>query len=107
MTSTDAELLQLCAAWRTANDRYMSVTDRLDQIDEANQSDADRALGKDVSRAVHEIERRIFDTPATTLAGLRAKAEILAYMGDEMGIPVDSENGWSLVQDILALGSAA
>ncbi|TDH57943.1 hypothetical protein E2C06_35235 [Dankookia rubra] len=107
MTGTDTELLELCAAWRPANGRYMSVTDRLDDILEDDQSAADRALGQEVHRAVHQIERRIFDTPATTLAGLKAKAEILAFMGTEMGIPVDGPHGWSLVTDIMTLGSAA
>ena len=93
MTGTDAELLELCAAWRPANDHYMSVTDRLADLHEDDQSAADRALGREVSRAVHRIERRIFDTPATTFAGLKAKAEILAFMGNEMGIPVDSPHG--------------
>ena len=82
----------------------MSVTDRLDQIHEDDQTAADRALGKEVSHTVHELEQRIFDTPAATLAGLKAKAEILAYMGNEMGIPADSSHGWSLVTDIMALG---
>ena len=103
MTGTDTELLELCAAWRPANAQYMSVVDRLGDLHEDDQSAADRALGKEVSQAVHQIERRIFDTPATTLAGLKAKAEILAFMGTEMGIPVDGPQGWSLVTDILAL----
>jgi hypothetical protein len=98
MTSTDTELLEPCAAWHPANDRYMSVGDRLADIHEDDQSAADRALGKEVSQAVHQIERRIFDT----LAGLKAK--ILAFMGTEMGIPADSSHGWSLVTDIMALG---
>ena len=105
MTSTDAELLELCAAWYPANDRYMSVGDRLADLHEDDQSAADRALSKEVHRVVHQIERRIFDTPAATLAGLKAKTEILAFMGNEMGVPVDSPHGWSLVTDILALGS--
>ena len=104
MTGTDTELLELCAAWRPANNRYMSVTDRLGDIHEDDQSAADRALNKEVSREVHGIEERIFDTPAATLAGLKAKAEILAYRGTEMGIPVDGPHGLSLVTDILALG---
>lgn len=106
-SGADAELLALCASWYPANDRYMAVSDRLDDILEDDQSPADRALMEEVHRAVNEIEERIFDTPASTFGGLKAKAEILAFMGDEMGIPVDSANGWSLVQDILALGGAA
>lgn len=41
------------------------------------------------------------------MTGLKAKAEVLAFMGNEMGIPVDSSHSWSLVQDILTLRSAA
>ena len=104
MTGIDTELLELCAAWRPANDRYMSVVDRLSDIHEGDQSAADRALDKEASQAVHQIERRIFDTPAVTLASLKAKAEILAFMGNEMGIPADSSHGWSLVTDIISLG---
>jgi hypothetical protein len=101
---TDTELLKLCAAWRQANSRYMSVTLRLDSKPDHEWTAAERALSKEVSRAVHQIEERIFDTPAETLAGLKAKAEILAFMGNEMGIPVDNSHGWSLVTDIMGLG---
>ena len=106
MTGTDTELLELCAAWRPANDRYMSVTDRLGDIHEDDQSVADRALNKEVSRKVHGIEERIFDTPSATLAGLKAKAEILRHMGTAMNVEATPEHAESLVVDILALGSA-
>jgi hypothetical protein len=101
---TDRELLKLCAAWRPAVDRCIAVMDRLAQKPDSAWTVADRARDKKASRAVHELEEAIFDTPAATLAGLKAKAEILRHMDTAMGVPAAEKYAASLVTDILALG---
>ncbi|TDH58167.1 hypothetical protein E2C06_34090, partial [Dankookia rubra] len=80
MTSTDTELLELCAAWRQAVDRLIPIADRHAGMLDRDWSAADRVLKKEVEGEVFGLERRIFDTEAATLAGLKAKAGVLDYM---------------------------
>lgn len=103
----DAELLALCAAWRRAFDREAAVTDRLACKFEKDWSGEEAALWHAVQDAVSELERRIFATRARTMAGVRAKAGVLAHLDAAAGIPAEREQAASLVADVLALGGAA
>ena len=103
---TEADLIAFCAEWREAIDEYMPLVTRLDRVAEKDQPATDRARCDALDDDIHELEQIIFSTPAATLAGLKAKAGVLAFMGNEMGMPVDSPAAWSLVKDILALGRA-
>ena len=69
---------------------------------DCNWTAVDRTLDKEVLRAVHGIEESIFDTPAATLAGRKAKAEILHHMDTALGVPTAKEYAASLVVDIMA-----
>lgn len=104
---SDAELIQLCAAWREALDREMAVTDRLGRMMERDWSDADHALFDEAGGAVSELEGRVFGTKATTLAGIKAKAGVLDYLDAAAGIPAEPHQAASLVADVLAFGGAA
>ena len=102
----DAELLELCAAWRRAFDREMAVLERLGRMLERDWSDEDRASLAEASAEVYRLEDLVFDTPATTLAGVKAKASVLDYLDAAADIPAEREYAASLVADIMALGGA-
>ena len=106
-TGADAELIALCAEWRRAFDRDMAVTDRLACMHEKDWSDEDRALNHEVHDDVNELEDRVFETKARTMAGVKAKAGVLAYLDAAAGIPAPAEYAASLVADILALRGTA
>ena len=102
----DAELLAFCAAWRRAVDRFIPIVSHVGNFHEKDQSTADRALLEDAQDEVYGLEERIFSTEATSLAGLKAKAEVLDYMEAAMDVSATAEQAASLVADIKALGAA-
>ena len=95
----DKELIELCAAWRQTADRLANIFD-------ADWSEEDRVLDRELNNAVYGLERRIFDIKAATMAGLKAKVGVLDYMDTGMGISPTPEYAASLVTDFVALGSA-
>ena len=103
----DAGLVALCAAWRRALAREMAVTDRLFATHERDWSDADRDLFDEVGADVSDLERRVFGTRATTLAGIKAKAGVLGHLSAAAGVPTEPEQAASLVADVLAFGGGA
>lgn len=104
---TEAELIAFCAEWRVATDEYIPLTIRLDRILEKDQPRAERDRLKVVEADIGELEQIIFDTPARTMAGVQAKAGVMAYMIEAMDLAPTGEQSASLITDVLALGSAA
>ena len=84
----------------------IETADRLADIFDADWSEDDRVLDRELNNEVCGLEQRIFGIEAATLAGLKAKAGVLDYMDTAMGIPANPEYAASLVADIMALGSA-
>ena len=106
-SAADTELLQICADWRRAMDINGAVVDRLSQVLTRDWSDDDHAEWNETGEALSDAEERVFETKATTLAGVKAKAGVLDYMAETYGIPAEPEYAASLVADVLALTSGA
>ena len=105
-SGADAELIELCAAWRQAADRLIPVEARLAEVLDGDLSEDDRVLDRELNSEVYALEQRIFGIEAATLAGLKAKAGVLDYLNTAMGVSPNLEYAASLVTDIMALGSA-
>lgn len=99
----DAELLQLCAVWRPANDRSIEILDQIGSKLERDWSAEDHALQREVEET-NALEQRIFRMKARTLAGLKAKAAVLAHLDAQFAPAGTAEYASSLAADIMSLG---
>lgn len=107
VAGADADLIGLCADWRRAMNRNAVVVDRLSDMHERDWSEEDHADWNETGEAVSDLERRVFETRATTLAGVKAKAGVLDRMAELYGIPAEPEYAASLVADVMALTGGA
>jgi hypothetical protein len=101
----DAGLIALCAAWRQALDVNAVVVDRLSNMHERDWCEADRAEWDETGEAAADLEDRVAETRATTMAGVRAKAAVLDYMAEAYGVPCPAECAASLVADLVGLSA--
>lgn len=103
----DAELLALVPLWKAAVSLYQRRMAEEDASERAGTSREGIAAAEDACReagtALHEIEVRIGDLSALTMAGLRFKARVAKRSADnELDWP--DNLGGGLVRDILAIG---
>ena len=105
----DDALIRLCAAFLQRERIGRALSAQADAMPKGPARDAVEARHDEATAGYHPRLDAIIDTPAVTLAGVRAKAEVaLGWVQlDRDGWPLpDDALPWSLARDVLALTQA-
>src|SRR5438034_1246748 len=103
----DAELMALCRHWREVASRYFAAVDHASAIDGTNDDEAYEEASDIATSHLEDlgpITDQITAIPARSLAGIRAKADLIAAFDDpDFGSYITRVLGQSLVEDLLHL----
>lgn len=101
--TADAELFELCDEWHALDAEERRLHDTWCEVDNGKPSDEELALNARTA----ELQKRIADTPAASIAGIIAKAMVAdrGFLLDADGF-LENPDDWpaaSIIKDLLAL----